>query len=254
MSETIKLKKPFRRVPKECPLSGKLHKQEVSQELVSETLPETVEAMGDHPTKKLLLATVITELDTHDAEHLTAEHILEVSGVAKGSLYHHFKDFPELLECALVVRYSKYGQSVVSALTEILNNNANIEDARAAFGVFIRSGQTRYVLADRYERIACLYRASQSEHMKSLLSVEQEKINQQWVTVYKNYNAKGWAVTGLEPRTVGILFQSTLVGRVIGDISAYESMDLTEWEKTVTYAVNAFLFNGSDKQEDNGAH
>ena len=61
-----------------------------------------------HPTKRALVQTVLDQLKTKKPSDLTSELILETSGISKGSLYHHFEDFDDLIETAQVFRYAAY--------------------------------------------------------------------------------------------------------------------------------------------------
>ena len=54
-------------------------------------------------------------------ESLSISMILERTGVSHGSLYHHFDDFPDLVEKAVVHRYTrslKESLQVIDALLE----------------------------------------------------------------------------------------------------------------------------------------
>ena len=61
-----------------------------------------------HPTKAVLVRTVVQLLDTQLPTEIHADDVLEISGISKGSLYHHFEDLGELVETAQVLRYSKW--------------------------------------------------------------------------------------------------------------------------------------------------
>ena len=61
-----------------------------------------------HPTKRLLVETVVAMLETKKPNEILAEEVLESSGVSKGSMYHHFEDLQELVETAQLMRYSKW--------------------------------------------------------------------------------------------------------------------------------------------------
>ena len=57
-----------------------------------------------HPTKRALITTVLEQLKTLKPSEITSESVLDKSGISKGSLYHHFEDFDDLIETAQVIR------------------------------------------------------------------------------------------------------------------------------------------------------
>ena len=70
-----------------------------------------------HPTKRLLVETVVSMLETKKPTEILAEEVLEVSGVSKGSMYHHFEDLQELVETAQLMRYSKWIDASIEFMT-----------------------------------------------------------------------------------------------------------------------------------------
>ena len=49
-----------------------------------------------HPTKQTLIDTVLALMEKKSIEQISSDEVLEISNISKGSLYHHFEDFPEL--------------------------------------------------------------------------------------------------------------------------------------------------------------
>ncbi|MBU6265011.1 MAG: TetR/AcrR family transcriptional regulator, partial [Actinomycetales bacterium] len=77
-------------------------------------------AKSSHPTRDRLIETMAELLDGSDPEHITADQVLTASGVSKGSLYHHFEDFEDLLEAALISRFGVNVDATIDALAQIL--------------------------------------------------------------------------------------------------------------------------------------
>ena len=72
-----------------------------------------------HPTKRALVATVLEFLKDTKPSDLTSEAILAKSGISKGSLYHHFEDFDDLIETAEVIKYAAYVDQSIHLLTKV---------------------------------------------------------------------------------------------------------------------------------------
>ena len=74
-----------------------------------------------HPTKQTLIDTVLALLEKKSIEEINSEEVLEISNISKGSLYHHFEDFSELLEFAMVARFAKWVDYSITTMNQILN-------------------------------------------------------------------------------------------------------------------------------------
>ena len=72
-----------------------------------------------HPTKRHLIETATALIEEHGAQGFTVEQLLEMSHISKGSLYHHFHDFSDVIEQAQVARFSRYVDQDVVALVGI---------------------------------------------------------------------------------------------------------------------------------------
>lgn len=88
-----------------------------------------------HPTKAVLVKTVVELLNTQLPSEVHADQVLEISGISKGSLYHHFEDLGELVETAQVYRYSKWITKSVEFMTEILPKAKSPEELRKALSM-----------------------------------------------------------------------------------------------------------------------
>lgn len=64
-----------------------------------------------HPTAVKLLEITVDLLDEIPIDALSIAAVLERSGVSHGSLYHHYADFPDLVEQAAVHRYRRFWQA-----------------------------------------------------------------------------------------------------------------------------------------------
>jgi AcrR family transcriptional regulator len=60
-----------------------------------------------HPTKLKLIETVSELLENNNEEEIISNKVLETSGISKGSLYHHFENFRDLLEDAHIVQFQR---------------------------------------------------------------------------------------------------------------------------------------------------
>jgi AcrR family transcriptional regulator len=73
-----------------------------------------------HPTKSALINTTVELLSSKHPGEIAVDEILELSGISKGSLYHHFEDLAELLETAQVERYAIWVDRSIEAITGMI--------------------------------------------------------------------------------------------------------------------------------------
>ena len=85
----------------------------------------------NHPTKEALLDYVSALLESKNPSEVRSDEVLEATGISKGSLYHHFADFSDLIEEALVWRFSKSIDLAVNVLFVALKAAASQEEFRS---------------------------------------------------------------------------------------------------------------------------
>ena len=73
-----------------------------------------------HPTRLKLIEAVLTLRKSHTYEDITVEQVLDVSGISRGSLYHHFSDFFDLIEAAEIVRFTKYVDVSIARISDVM--------------------------------------------------------------------------------------------------------------------------------------
>ena len=55
-----------------------------------------------------MIETVVNLLQTQSVDEINSDQVLEISGISKGSMYHHFEDFSDLIEHAQVARFASF--------------------------------------------------------------------------------------------------------------------------------------------------
>jgi AcrR family transcriptional regulator len=81
-----------------------------------------------HPTKVRLIEVAAALIEEHGSQGFTVEQLLETSNISKGSLYHHFEDFHDVIMQAQVQRFARYVQEDIKALTDVLLVASSRED------------------------------------------------------------------------------------------------------------------------------
>ena len=71
-----------------------------------------------------MLETAVSLIDEFGPIGFTVDALLDRSGISKGSLYHHFVDFSDVIEQAQVIRFSRYIDEDIKALFEMLSSTS----------------------------------------------------------------------------------------------------------------------------------
>ena len=173
--------------------------------------------------------------------NIKSVNVLLRSGISRGPLYHHFANFDELIQIAQTQIYQDYVGLLSDAL---MSASIALEDPMATrdeFAKIIGSSQVGNSVSLRRQRVGIVHNASSTKSFSEKLGITQEGLTQQWMKIYQISVDKGWADPSLDPRTVSILLQSTLFGRILDDISPIQ-MNSDAWVVTLIRLLDNFFF------------
>ena len=185
-------------------------------------------AKTSHPTRDRLIETMVELLDGSDPEHITADQVLTASGVSKGSLYHHFEDFEDLLEAALIARFSVNVDATIEALAKILVTVNSREDLIAALRELNVYNQAQSRSSYRLERARAAGLTYSSPRFHEALGAEQKRLTEAFVDLFKEAQNKQWMSTSVDAHAAAVFVQAYTVGRVVDDI-APDKVDPDAW-------------------------
>jgi len=194
-----------------------------------------------HPTKQALISTVVELLNTKGPEEINSDEVLEISGISKGSLYHHFQDFSELIEQALIVRFASFVDSSVEMLKKVITSSKSREELLVALKHVTRVTQAPEMRSNRIERISAISSAMRNERMADALGVEQERLTQALADLYRESQERGWGDPKIDPRVVGVMVQSYTIGKVVDDFTP-EHMDGEAWSLVIDEVLEKVFF------------
>jgi AcrR family transcriptional regulator len=196
-------------------------------------------------TKERLLNVAIKFLESQPFDSITSEQIIIESGFSKGSLYHHYEDFSDLLEAAQVRRFANYVREALEDLIGYVENNSDPILVRRSFHELALAEQFTDSLSFRLKRFQIIYSAATNERMRQRIGPVQEELTQKWMRIYNICLARGWTKHKLDARAVSVLLQSTIVGRVVDD-SATKHIDTADWIRTLIYLFDSVFFDNLD--------
>lgn len=179
---------------------------------------------------------MVALLDGEDPEHITADQVLTISGISKGSLYHHFEDFDELLEAALIRRFSQNVDVTINALLDIVAKAKNREELVAMITQLNSHDQAAGRAPFRLERARAAGLTHSSPRFHEALGAEQQRLTEAFTDLVIEGQNKGWFTTELDARAISVFIQAFTLGRVVDDIAPVK-VDPNEWLKITMRAI-----------------
>lgn len=76
-----------------------------------------------HPTRQKLLDVASELLESASPDEITVDMVLQRSGISKGSLYHHYRDFQDLIESALSNLFVYNVDQSIAALSAVVHGS-----------------------------------------------------------------------------------------------------------------------------------
>ncbi len=172
-----------------------------------------------HPTKALLVETVVELLENTKPADIQADKVLEISGISKGSLYHHFEDLGELVEAAQVARYSKWISISVDVMTNILPKAKNLDELRASLAAVTKATQRHDLAKYRLERARALADAEGNPRFQKAMALETDRLTSLLEDLCREVIEKGWFRKDLNPRALAVFIQAYTLGKLVDDFS-----------------------------------
>ena len=194
-----------------------------------------------HPTKKLLVETVVDLLDSKKPTEILAEEVLEISGVSKGSMYHHFEDLQELVETAQLIRYSKWIDASIQFMTTyVLGANS-----RESFIESLRKLTELTQAADRKgaraERALALAACFENPRMAKAMGFETQRHTDALADIIHEVQNRGLVREDVDSKAVALFIQSYTLGKMVNDYNSTPVSDEV-WINLITdMAIRTFV-------------
>lgn len=194
-----------------------------------------------HPTKKLLVETVSKLLDEKSATQISAEEVLENSGISRGSMYHHFEDLDDLVETTQVYRYSKWVDGSIRFMYDFVITARTKEELRASLQKLTEITQSDDRKAARAQRAHALALCATNERMAHKLSPEIQRLTDAITDVTNEVKNKGLFKSSVDAHSLATFIQSYTLGKIVNDFNP-EPVSEEQWVNFIMSIVdNAFI-------------
>ncbi len=172
-----------------------------------------------HPTKQLLLDTAISLIDEFGPQGFTVDNLLDASKISKGSLYHHFEDFHDVIEQAQVARFARFVDEDIVVLTVLLSTATSREDLGQKFAEIVRTSSSPGRSEARADRASVVGRSRHSKKFADALAIEQQRLTDSLADVAREMQERGWIAADLDVVALATFVQAYSLGVVLNDVT-----------------------------------
>jgi AcrR family transcriptional regulator len=199
-------------------------------------------ARSIHPTKEKLIETMISLMDEHALASILVDDVLRESNISKGSLYHHFENFDDLVEAALIARFAAGVDSSIYLVSEAVNGAKSSEELLEKIVLVTSATQGRTRSKFRLERARVIGLSVNSPKLLESLEREQYRLTTAMADIVREGQEKGWVSKTFDAKTIAVFLQAYTLGRVIDDVAGKEQqIDSNDWNDVVNTAIKALL-------------
>lgn len=188
------------------------------------------------PTKEKLLNTALGLLDLYFPENITGDMVIEHSGVSRGSLYHHFADVSDLLEQALVFRFSEQVDANIKTLTQMMKDSRSADDMYNGLCQVTEMTQAPENRRGRFIRARLIGFAEDNDRLTQRLGMEQKRLTDGITELFVDAQQRGWMNKMFDAQAAAQFVQAYTLGRVIDDISV-DHVEQQHWNDLIKRVV-----------------
>lgn len=193
-----------------------------------------------HPTKQLLLDTAISLIDEFGPQGFTVDNLLDASKISKGSLYHHFEDFHDVIEQAQVARFARYVDEDIRQLTGLLASASSRDELGQRFAEVIMASASSGRAEARADRATIVGLSRHSKKFADSLALEQQRLTDSLADVAREMQQRGWINESLDVYALATFVQAYSLGLVLNDVTE-KPLPAEQWANFVATVLGNSL-------------
>lgn len=194
-----------------------------------------------HPTKRLLVETVMEILETKKPSDILADEVLEKSGVSKGSMYHHFEDLQELVESAQLSRYSKWIDASIEFMTTYVLGADSKENFVKSLRKLTELTQSMDRKGARAERARALAACFDNPRMAKAMGEETQRHTDALADIIHEVQNRGYVRSSEDPKAIAVFIMSYTLGKMVNDYNPTGVNDDVWVDLISSMAVRTFV-------------
>lgn len=194
-----------------------------------------------HPTRQILIEAAQACLELNPRDQVTVDKVLERCGVSRSSLYHHFEDFPDLLEQAVAEMIAERTRQAIMLFHSIIEDSVSAADFREKIFSFGRGLQSRQRALFRMQRLVALAATDRNDRYRLTMAREHQTLDRGYQELIESAQARGWIDPKVDAAAVALFIQAYTFGRVLDDISM-EPFDEGRWNALIEQLLDPLFF------------
>lgn len=199
-------------------------------------------ARSIHPTKEKLIATMVSLMDDRALTSIQVDDVLRESNISKGSLYHHFENFDDLVEVTLIARFAAGVDLSIELVAGAVNGAKSAEELVEKIIEVTTFTQGRERAKFRLERARVIGLSVNSPKLLNALEREQDRLTTAMADLVREGQEKGWVSKAFDAKTIAVYLQAYTLGRVVDDVASKDNkIDPKDWSNVVVAALKALL-------------
>ena len=180
----------------------------------------------EHPTHRALIDCGVELAKEFGMYGFTVEQLLTTSGISKGSLYHHFEDFIDLIECVQVRIFTEYVELDISAIQRALDAATDQEKFVNLISLITRTAMQPERAVSRIQRARIISATQGRERFAARIGHEQKLLNDQMTRVIIVGQERGWISPDLSAQAIALFIQGYAFGFILNDRSEEHTSEL----------------------------
>lgn len=183
---------------------------------------------GSHPTRERLIDVTMQLMDADGHDAVTSDRVLQVSGISKGSLYHHFADFAELLEVAMARQFARSVDWNIASISDVMAKARSSDEMFQLIVGLFRLTHVPERAKYRLRRAMLAGMTTGNPRFQQALAREQDRLTDAMTQLFRQAQSRGWATSEVDPHAAAVLVQAYTLGLVVDDVSS-RHVELEAW-------------------------
>ena len=194
----------------------------------------------EHATHRALVDCGVELAKEFGMYGFTVEQLLSTSGISKGSLYHHFEDFVDLVECVQVRIFTEYVELDISAIQVALDAATDREKFFNLISLITRTAVQPQRSISRIQRARIISATQGRERFAARIGHEQKLLNDQMTRAISVGQERGWISPHFDAQALAIFVQGYAFGLILNDV-AKERVEPEELAAVIDSVIANFL-------------